>query len=114
MPHTATVTSLSFRSDGLALLASTNEETTHVWDLKTQTEVLRIPPPGRQRTTAVFTPEGRVAILQDGRLTVVSVNPDDLIREACRRVARNMSEAEWKTVVGPDIPFVEKTCPGAL
>ena len=40
-------TSLSFRHDGLALLTSSTDGTTHAWDLATRKETLRIPAPGR-------------------------------------------------------------------
>ncbi len=109
LQHSASVTGLSFRSDNLALVTSTTDETTHVWDVATQVETLRIPPPGPQRTTAAFTPSGRVAILQDGRLTLVSVDPDELLAEACRRVEKNLTPAQWVEIVGGDIT-PRKTC----
>jgi WD40 repeat protein len=109
--HPANVTGVSFRSDGQALLTSTTEGTTYVWDLATQKEILRIPLLGRQSATAVFLPSGRVAILDDsGALTVLPANPDDLLTDACRRVANNLTPEDWALFVGSDIAY-RKTCP---
>ena len=108
--HSANVISLSFTPDGRALLTSTDEGTTHLWDVETRLEILRIPPPGRGNVTAVYTPSGHVAILQGDTLTVLPADPDDLLAEACRRISRNLTEQQWMNLVGADIRY-RKTCP---
>ena len=110
LTHLADVTNLSFNADGDSLLSSTSEGTTHVWDVATQRETLRIPPPGRQSTKAVFTRTGEVAILDDSGLTVLPSNPNELLTEACRRVSRNLTPQEWALFVGSGI-LHQKTCP---
>jgi WD40 repeat protein len=109
--HLASVTSLSFRSDGSALMTSTADGTTHVWDLGTWKESLRIPPPGRKDTTAAFTVNGLVAIFQgsddrragDTGLWVLPTSSDEFVNEACRRIARNLTPDEWTQFVGPEV-----------
>ncbi len=36
--------------------------------------------------------------------------PQDLVEDACSRVTRNLTEAEWTHYVGPEVPYHE-TCP---
>ena len=108
--HLADVTNLSFNADGNSLLTSTGEGTTHLWDVATGKETLRIPAPGRQGIRAIFTRSGEVAILDESGLTVLPSRPDGLVTEACRRVSRNLTEPEWALVVGKGIAY-QKTCP---
>jgi len=106
----ADVTSLSFNADGDSLLISTSEGTTHVWDVATEKETLRIPPPGRQSTRAIFTRSADIAILDDSGLTVVPSHSAGLVNEACRRISRNLTPQEWELYVGRGISH-QKTCP---
>jgi WD40 repeat protein len=110
LQHSAIVTSLSFNSDGQTLLTSTTEGTTHLWNLATQQEILRIPPQGGG-SRAVFTPSGRIAILDESGLKVLSANPNDFLSEACRRIVRNLTPDEWELFVGSDVVTYQKTCP---
>jgi hypothetical protein len=109
LTHVADVTNLSFNPDGHALLTSTSEGATHVWDVATQKETLRIPPPGPTSTRTVFTPRGEVEIWEENRRTVLPSNPNGLLAEACRRVSRNLTPQEWTLFVGRDIVY-QKTC----
>jgi len=38
------------------------------------------------------------------------LRPDDLINYACSRLTRNLTTAEWREQVGPEVPY-HKTCP---
>jgi WD40 repeat protein len=109
LQHSAIVTSLSFNADGQTLLTSTTEGTTHSWNLATREEILRIPPQGGG-SRAVFTPSGRIAILDESGLNVLSASPNDLLTEACRRIVRNLTTDEWALFVGSDVPY-QRTCP---
>ena len=110
LPHLADVTNLSFNADGDSLLISTSDGTTHVWDVVTEKETLRIPAPGRQSTRAIFTRTADIAILDDSGLTVLPSHPDGLVNEACRRISRNLTPQEWAGYVGSGIAY-QKTCP---
>jgi WD40 repeat protein len=110
LTHLADVTNLSFNAAGDSLLTSTSDGTTHVWDVATTKETLRIPPPGRQSTRAVFTRSGEVAILDDSGLTVLPSDANGLVNEACGRVSRNLTPQEWALYVGRGIAY-QKTCP---
>ena len=37
------------------------------------------------------------------------LDPEDLIREACRKVIRYLTVAEWKQYIGGDLPY-RRTC----
>ena len=110
LTHLADVTNLSFNADGDSLLISTSEGTTHVWDVVAEKETLRIPPPGRQSTRAIFTRSADIAILDDSGLTVLPSRPEGLVNEACRRISRNLTPQEWALYVGSGISY-QKTCP---
>jgi len=109
-PHAENVTSLAFGPEGSALLTSTSDGVSHVWDVATQKETLRIPAPGRQSSTAAFTPSGRIAILDDSGVTVLPANRDDFVAEACRRIGENLNRQEWEKALGKDITY-QRTCP---
>jgi len=108
LPHSERVTSLSVSSDGRAVLTSTIDGTSHVWDLSSGRETLRIP--GAGATRAAFTPRGQIAILDATGVRVLPANPDDWIAEACRRIVRNLTQQEWGLLLGNGVAY-QRTCP---
>jgi hypothetical protein len=74
-------------------------------------------------STAIFSPDGKYVI--SGGFFTVGVNnvserdttarvwvwrPDDLVAEACSRVTRNLTRAEWKQYMGDGMPY-QAICP---
>ena len=111
--HPTGVASLSFSGGGENLLVSTDDGTTHVWDVASGREVAAIPAPGADTSTstmAVFTPGGRIAISNGASAFVLPNDPAEWRNEACRRIVRNLTPDEWAVFVGDEIPYV-KTCP---
>lgn len=40
---------------------------------------------------------------------MLPANPADWVAEACRRIVRNLTQAEWIVLVGNDVPY-QRTC----
>jgi WD40 repeat protein len=113
LKHTTGIVSLSFRADAEKLMVSTNDGTTHVWDVPSGREVSTIPPPQDETSgnaMAVFTPRGQIAIYTGTGVTVLPNDPGEWRNEACRRLVRNLTADEWAFFVGEDIAY-ERTCP---
>jgi WD40 repeat protein len=107
MRHQSPVPSVAFSWDRRYVISAGQDDAVQVFDVTTGTEVERLDIPGG--ITAV-------AVSQDNRIIVLSAKvisghwfrPDDLIREACSRVTRNLSPEEWKQFMGAE-PYRE-TC----
>ncbi|HZY26588.1 MAG TPA: WD40 repeat domain-containing protein [Bacteroidales bacterium] len=61
-----------------------------------------------------FSPDGQMIVSGEsgeaGNLMSRPANTDGLVRDICNLVSRNMTQEEWNTYVGKDVP-IEKTCP---
>ena len=57
-----------------------------------------------------FGADSRMAIATRTRLASYFWKPDDLLREVCARVDRNLTPSEWERFVGTDVLY-HKTCP---
>jgi WD40 repeat protein len=85
--------------------------TIHIWRLAASAvvEVARLTQ-GSGNERVGFLPSGGIAIFNSDGYSTVSWN--DIASQACIKVKRNLTRAEWATFV-PDEPYPkEKTCPG--
>lgn len=59
-----------------------------------------------------FSPDGRwLSVGGDAGLLWLMPHPDRWLDELCARVDRNLSNAEWKRWMSPELPYMEQ-CPG--
>jgi len=102
-----------FSPDG-RWLAIDGGSAVQIWNLATGQEVAR-------KTNAsgymaivslAFSPDGRWVAYSDWseQVRVWLWQPDDLINQACSRLSRNLSQAEWETYFPPGMPY-HQTCP---
>jgi WD40 repeat protein len=107
--HGDAVVALAFDSKGTRLATASNDNTARVWDLSS----------GGERRFDLASPSRAVRFTdEDQKLSTVTLNgtlgtwslaPEDLLKEACTRLPRNLTRAEWKTYIGDDPPYRE-TC----
>lgn len=94
-------TLLSFSPDGKWIMGN-DENSIRVWEMPTGREISRI-------TTSLinsldFSPDGKW-ILSGGNDNAIRMwlwRPEDLIAEACARLPRNLTFAEWKQYIGDE------------
>ena len=60
-----------------------------------------------------FSPDGRTLVSGDniGDLFFWDVDPESWLRKLCAKLSRNLSQSEWDTYVGKNVPYQEQ-CPG--
>jgi WD40 repeat protein len=123
LAHQAAVISLAFSPDSSSVASASYDYTVRVLQVATGREVTRINLDGRAKAMK-FEEGGRILqTASSGRLESESVisaksdyisvqrellRPDELIREACARLSRNLGEEQWKQYLG-DRPY-RKTC----
>jgi hypothetical protein len=79
-----------------------------LWELPSGREAFRIPT--SDRPLAIDRESRYLATIGPGNtVRVWSLRKADLIEEACRRMPRNLSKAEWRGYVEDDA--YHKTCP---
>ncbi len=107
--HGARVITAVFSPDGTELATGSQDGTARVWTVPGGKEQARLV--HRDNVGAVrFSPDGKYLVSGSGGLARVWVlRADDLMAEACQRVTRNLTLAEWRQYLG-SIPY-RKTCP---
>jgi WD40 repeat protein len=103
--HKDHVTCVAYSPDGTTLASGSADRTVILWDAKT----------GEQRCAPLAAhggPVNGVAFSPDGK-TLASASTDQSVilwdldpeTQAIRRAGRNLSLAEWKKYIGPDVPY---------
>jgi hypothetical protein len=108
----AAVRFVLFTPDGREVLAAT-PAAAHVIDISTNQEVSRLPTAG-EAAAARFVDHGRYVEIaaragNDVRITRQPLRAAGLRQEACARLTRNLTLAEWHRYLGPAVPY-RRTC----
>ena len=108
--HEDQVNHVAFSPDGRWLATSGRDNLTRVSEAVTGLEVVRIAHE-ENVTDLAFSPDGNHLATSgaDGAAYLWILWPEDLISEACTRVGRNFTEAEWQQYFG-DEPY-RRGCP---
>ena len=106
MTHDDYVTSVAFSPDGKYVVSGSYDNTARVWEAATGKEIARMTHDGTVNSVA-FSPDGKyvVSVSADHTVRVWIYRPEDLIAEACSRVTRNLTRAEWTQYIGDALPY---------
>jgi WD40 repeat protein len=120
MTYDAEVYSVAFSPDGKYVVSGGCDQVIYllctqgsarVWEATTGKEIARITHDGGAESVA-FSPDGKYVVSgsNDNTARVWIYRPEDLIAEACSRVARNFTRAEWQQYIGDGLPY-QAVCP---
>jgi WD40 repeat protein len=106
--HPSPVPAVAFSWDGRYVISGGHDDAARVFEISTGTEVARFEHPGGITALAV-THDNRIIALSSKVISAHWLRPDDLIREACSRIPRNLTTEEWKQYMGSK--SYHPTCP---
>jgi WD40 repeat protein len=110
MTHDESVRTVAFSPDGKYVVSGSRDNTARVWEVSTGREFARTTH-NKDVNIATFSPDGRY--VASGSADTVRVwiwQMDDLISDACARLTRNLTLAEWRQYLGNDEAY-EAICP---
>ncbi len=116
--HTAQVNDIQFNNRLKQMATASNDQTLKIFNIKDITDLTEPPLTFNDHEKFVmviqFSPDGQLIVSgsYDDKENLVSrpAHVDNLVQDVCNKLSRNMTQDEWNTYVGRDIPL-EKTCP---
>ena len=111
MTHGRSVTSVAFSPDGKYVISGSWDNTARVWEASTGNEIARMTHTNSVETVA-FSPDGKYAASgsDDNTVRVWIWQTSELITNACGRLLRNLTWAEWNQYIGNALPY-HAVCP---
>ena len=112
MNHDGYVYFLAYSPDNRYVLSyEVNSDQAHIWEAAAGREIARVPHYGNLSSVA-FSNDGQVVVTAsaDNSVSVWEYLPEDLIADACLRVTRNLTKAEWEYYIG-DTASYQAVCP---
>lgn len=108
--QSAAVRAVALSGDGRYLATGTEDRKVCIFDAESARPVAVIALQGLPESIAVLREPAAVVVATDrGEVHRYSLNPQDVVTDACSRLGRNLSQSEWASYLG-SIPF-RKTCP---
>ena len=112
--HDSRVTDIEFSPDGQLVATSSLDGTIHIWVLDELNELAIVLSDNDAYVWDIdFSPDSHhlLAACEDGEIRVWETDPHLMADKMCEGLKRNMTEEEWVTYAGEDIPFTD-TCSG--
>lgn len=115
--HTAQVNDIQFNNKLKQMATASNDQTLKIFNVKDLTDLTEPPITFSDHEKFVmviqFSPDGQLVVSgsYDDKENLVSrpAHVNNLVKDICASLTRNMNQDEWNTYVGRDIPL-EKTC----
>jgi WD40 repeat protein len=114
--HDARIHSYKFSSDGQYVASASSDRSARIWETATGTEIARKIHESEVFSVA-FSPDGKYMLSATGSGIVRRWlwQQADLMADACARLTRNLTRAEWEQFIGDAMPYPSKqedaTCP---
>lgn len=116
--HTAQINDIQFNNKLQQMATASNDQTLKLFNIQDVTDLTEPPITFNDHEKFVmviqFSPDGQLIVSgsYDDKENLVSrpAHVDNLVKDICTTLSRNMNQDEWNTYVGRDIP-IEKTCP---
>ncbi|HWQ84153.1 MAG TPA: WD40 repeat domain-containing protein, partial [Anaerolineales bacterium] len=106
--HKERLSALAFSPDGRSLATGSWDRTVQLWDVETGQPVGR-PLSGHGDTIngLAFSPDGETlsSSSRDGTILRWNVDPAAWVQRACQIAGRALSENEWRSFAGPNVPY---------
>ena len=105
--HQASVTTIDVAGNVVA--TASDDGTARLWHLDTGRQIGR--PIWASGGVVDLSDDGRrLAVVNDGAVSILSLDPDDWAGAACRLAGRNLTREEWARYLPPGEPY-RATCP---
>jgi len=111
MTYDGRVSTVAFSPDGKYVVSGSLDNTARVWEASTGKEIARMTHDDLVYSVA-FSLDGKYVVSGswDGTARVWIYRPGDLIADACSRVTRNLTLAEWQQYISDALPY-QAVCP---
>jgi uncharacterized delta-60 repeat protein len=120
MTHDDPVESVAFSPDGKYVVSGSWNDTARVWEAATGKEMARMTHDDSVTSgtsyddsvvSVAFSPDGKYVVSGSNKESQMWLwQPKDLITQACLRITRNLTRAEWQLYIGDALPY-QAVCP---
>ncbi len=111
--HSEAVYCAALNPNGTIVASGSFDGTVRLWEVTSRQPLGKpLDGDGSPVRSVSFSPDGTILASagKSGAVWLWDVEPESWAARACRRANRNLSLAEWRQYLGPDVPY-RRTCP---